>query len=105
MSVTIKTKKKEIVFISRCYFEKKFQGLGILFDTDVTQGFLYKTVLLIKIKLFFFSFWMSVDYKNRVLKTVRPNPNFPVGGIIHDDASEIVLRREAFDKLINRKPK
>lgn len=104
MSVTIKTKKKETVFISRYYFEKKFQGLGILFDTDVAQGFLYKTVLLIKIKLFFFSFWMSVDSRNRGQKTAGPNPHFPHGGIMYD-TSEIVIRQEVFEKVINRKPR
>jgi len=63
MSVTIKSKSKEVVFISRYFLSKKFQGLGVLFDCDVAQGFIYKTILVVKIKILFFGFWMSVDWK------------------------------------------
>jgi len=65
MSIMIKSKGKETVLISRYFFSKKFQGLGVLFDCDVAQGMLYKTILVIKLKFLFFGFWMSVDVKNR----------------------------------------
>lgn len=63
MSIIVKTKNKEVIFISRSFFSKKIQGLGILFDCDVAQGMMCKTILVINIKLLFFVFWMSIDCK------------------------------------------
>ena len=60
MSITIKTKKKEIQITSRSYLTKKFQGLGILFDCDVAQGFRHHTVLVINIKILFFGCWLDI---------------------------------------------
>ncbi|MNF67302.1 hypothetical protein D3C87_1571480 [compost metagenome] len=74
MSITIKSKGKETVFISRYFFTKKFQGLGVLFDCDVTQGMLYETVLVVKIKILFFGFWMSIDRRS-LKSSIKVNLN------------------------------
>ena len=70
MAITYKSKKKEFIIISRKYFTNRFQGIVFAIDFDKPNGFLYKNIFLFEVKLLFFCFWLTLDwrYKDRYVK-------------------------------------